>query len=155
MNLLDELLNAKTEFLQEEWDKFMIQAWKTKPNWTMAYMRYKFIEENKIDKLNFSELKRTPKFLRHYRCRITRYIAAYLPTLSTCLWNGNKTDEELLQICSKSRLLNIPVDNTQVIRESTELIRAKGRYEKAILERDGFDTNKEKTNRSNWGAAKI
>jgi hypothetical protein len=154
MTLLDELLEAKTEFLQEEWDKYLIYTWKNKPYWSIVYTKFKFLEANKVREDDFYKLKRVPKFTRHHRCRVTRYIAAYLPTLSTHLWNGNKTDEELLKICSKCNLLNLPVDTAKISKESEQLSRTKDLFKKAMLERKGYDDMKEKTNRSNWGAAK-
>lgn len=154
MNILDELLEAKGEFLQDLWDQHIIDCWKTKSHWNMGRVIRVFMLENKIKEKDFYQLKRIPRFDRHYKCTITRYISAYLPLLNTHLWNNNKTEDELIKICSRMNIMNYPSDQNKVQKESHDLSRSKNQYRRAIAERDSYDIFKEKANRSNWGAVK-
>lgn len=154
MNILDELQEAKNEFIQEEWDKTLINLWKTRPNDVMGYVIAKFIEDYKITPNDFFKLNRIPKSTRQQRTRITRFIAAYLPVLSTHLWNNNKTQDELLKICINIRTMWNPSDSFKAAAEFQEKRKQENEYRKAQMENHEYLNYKERINRSNWGAAK-
>lgn len=154
MNLLDEILDARKEFIQEEWDKTLIRLWKTRSNYTMAYAMAKFISEYNLNPEEFFKLHRIPRAQFQQRVRITRFVAAYLPVLSTHLWNNNKTDEELLKICIKLQTMFLPSDNTKSVAEKYELRQSQKKFEASEIERRQFFKKKDKKKRTNWEAAK-
>lgn len=154
MNFLDELLGAKTEFLQDEWDKWLLDNWKARPSMRMKQACRWFCDNHKLTFEELNKLKRTPRHISHSSCSLSRYIAAYLPTLNTHLWNGNKTPEELLVICQHQNLLMKPADAHKVKDEARA--RTKNYQQKALdtLRKIGHLDNNAAHGRRNWRAAK-
>lgn len=154
MNLLDEIQEARQEFLQDAWDRCLVETWKESPNTRMGTLCYQFGAKYKLKDGEIFSLKRVPKLKRQINNYITRFIAAYLPTLSTCLWNGNKTFDELVLICSKSTMLLRPADANKVAAESNNRATTRKKYNKHetehMMSKLLFDAYK----RSNWDVAK-
>lgn len=154
MNLLDEIQEARQEFLQEAWDKAIVEAWKERPNINMGKLCYSFSLKYKLKEDEIFSIKRTPRFRSQFRNSITRYVAAYLPTLNTCLWNGNKTFDELVLICSKSVMSERPADTDKVIEESNDRAKTRRKYNQHETEHIFSDLLFDAQKRSNWGVAK-
>lgn len=154
MSFLDEIQDAKKEFLQEEWDKLIIDSWKNNPNSILLFMINDFMRKYNLGAQEFFKLKRVPRYTYQQRVRITRFIAAYLPLLSTHLWNGNKNTEELLKICTKLSTMWDPSDAQKGRKEYNELKAAEKKYEKGMMEKKAVKEYHQNSNRSNWGAAK-
>jgi hypothetical protein len=154
VNLLDEIQEARQEFLQDAWDRCLVETWKEKPSIKMGVLCYQFGTKYKLKDGEIFSLKRVPKFKHQINNAITRFIAAYLPTLSTCLWNGNKTFDELVLICSKSPMLINPADAKKVAAESNERFVTRRKYNKHETENMLSDLLFDSQKRSNWGVAK-
>jgi hypothetical protein len=154
MSLLDDLLDAKTEFLQDEWDKWILNNWKNRPNMKMGQASGWFCDNHKLALEDFNKLKRTPNHIAHINCSVSRYIAAYLPTLNTHLWNGNKTPEELLSICQHQKLLSKPADGHKIKEEAKARISNYRDKALATLEKMGRLQSNDAHGRRNWRAAK-
>ena len=154
MNLLDEIQEARQEFLQEAWDRCLVETWKEKPSIKMGVLCYQFGLKYKLKDGEIFSLKRVPKYKHQINNAITRFIAAYLPTLSTCLWNGNKTFDELVLLCSKSTMLLRPADANKVAKESNERFVTRRKYNKHETENMLSDLLFDSQKRSNWGVAK-
>ena len=79
MGLLDELMQeAKNDVLQEEWDRVLLSAFRDATYPVTGFVVGKFMKDNKISLDKFHTLKRVPYYVRHYKTRIPRFIAAYL-----------------------------------------------------------------------------
>ena len=154
MNLLEEIQEARQEFLQDAWDRCLVETWKENPNMRMGALCYQFGLKYKLKDGEMFSLKRVPKFKRQINNYITRFIAAYLPTLSTCLWNGNKTFDELVLICSKSTMLLRPADGDKVVAESNDRATTRRKYNKHETENMMSELLFDAHKRSNWGVAK-
>lgn len=154
MNLLDEIQEARQEFLQEAWDRTLVKEWKERPNMRMGMLCYQFESKYKLKEKEIFSLKRVPKFKFQARNAVTRFIAAYLPTLNTCLWNGNKTFDELVLICSKSNMLLRHADKDKVSEESNERAITRRKYNQHETENLFSNILFDAQKRSNWGVAK-
>jgi len=154
VNLLDEIQDARQEFLQDAWDRCLVETWKESPNTRMGTLCYQFAAKYKLKDGEIFSLKRVPKFKRQINAAITRFIAAYLPTLSACLWNGNKTFDDLVLICSKSPMLIYPADAKKVVAESNDRITTRRKYFKHEIEHIMSDLLFDAQKRSNWDVAK-
>lgn len=105
MGLLDEIMQeAKDDVLQEEWDKTLLSAFKGTTYITTGFVVGKFMKDNKISIDKFHTLKRVPHYSRHYKTRIPRFIAAYLPDLNSKLYDSNMSDDELVAWMNKVNL---------------------------------------------------
>jgi hypothetical protein len=151
MSDLDFLKELESEYLQEKWDRFLIECWKTKPNIYVANLVKIFCAKEKVSLIKVLPLKRVPKHKKQEFNTVTRYIAAYMPLLNTHLWNNNKTEDELVSICSKITLLDWPCDS---IAKDKEIRKASRDYKKNVTEYLGAKDFYRKSNRSNWEAAK-
>lgn len=97
MNLLQELLvEARDEMLQEAWDRCLLTAFRSTKYPLTAPLVDTFRETHKLSKEAFHELKRVPRYSRHFQTRIPRFIAAYLPALNDRLYDSKMTDDELI-----------------------------------------------------------
>lgn len=153
MNIIEEIKAANQIYLQEQWDKWLIDGWKNYKDQFMQASCDIFCYKNKISKDNFMLLKRTPKLPYHFRCRINRYFAAYLHDVSEALWNG-WSDSSVLQM-----MKNLDTD----LKQSDEKKYRKERNEhkrsckSAMAEQVAHDLVKlqrETNSRSNWKACK-
>lgn len=105
MNMFLEILQeAKEEVLQEAWDRCLLAAFKSTKYPSTALLVDNFQKEQKISKEDFYKLKRIPHYTRHYRTRIPRFIAAYLPALNDRLYDSKMTDDELIVWMRKANL---------------------------------------------------
>lgn len=153
MNLLEELLGAKDEFLQDEWDRGLIHLWRTYPSLKMYRVATHFMAKYRLNADQMFSLKRTPKPWEQ-KITVSRFIAAYLPRLNAHLWNNNKTEEELFSICKKEIKLHRPADDRQYIEEHTELARSKKDYRLSQIEYAESGRLWENQKLSNWGVVK-
>lgn len=97
MNMFLEILQeAKEEVLQEAWDRYLLAAFRSTKYPSTGLVVDNFQEEQKISKEDFYKLKRIPHYTRHYKTRIPRFIAAYLPALNDRLYDSKMTDDELI-----------------------------------------------------------
>lgn len=154
MNIFDEIEQACLEVLQEKWDRNLIFCWKKYPYQKMDAIVKHFMAEFKVDTKTLDKLKRIPFTRIQDTTRISRFIPAYLPVLNTHLWNGNKTDDELVAICSHLHLLKYPCDATKDVKDKRELKQSKTVYEHALTEKFKRSENRAKYGRRNWEAAK-
>lgn len=152
MNFLDEFKEARRDFLQESWDKYLVDGWRNYPNSSMAKTMGSFKVKYKITDEEALSLKRMPKTKFQFTTSVSRFIAAYLPQLNTHLWNNNKSFDELVKICGLHDSLKYPMDSYD--REVKQLKYDKIKYRKSLIERalDSEVYNNQK--RSNWGVAK-
>lgn len=154
MNILDEVQDAKKEFLQEEWDKLLLDLWRNHPNMVMGRAITSFMKQYHLGSKEFFALRRVPRSVYQQRTRITRYIAAYLPLLNTHLWNNVKTTQELLKICLSLSTMWNPADIAKVDKESKEKSDSRKQYRKGLMEKYAAKDHYSKSSRSNWDAAK-
>ena len=154
MNLLDEIQEARQEFLQEAWDRTLVKEWKERPSMRMGMLCYQFGLKYKLKENEIFSLKRVPKYKHQSRNSVTRFIAAYFPTLNTCLWNGNKTFDELVLICSKSVMPLRPADTDKVVEESNDRAKTRRKYNQHETENLFSDMLFDAQKRSNWDVAK-
>jgi hypothetical protein len=120
----------------------------------MGVLCYQFGLKYKLKDAEIFSLKRVPKYKHQSRNSVTRYVAAYFPTLNTCLWNGNKTFDELVLICSKSVMPSCPADTAKVVEESNDRAKTRRRYSQHETEHIFSDMLFDAQKRSNWGVAK-
>ena len=152
MNFLDEFKEARRDFLQESWDKYLVEGWRNYPNANMAKTMGSFKVKYKITDEEALTLKRMPKTKFQFTTSVSRFIAAYLPKLNTHLWNDNKSFDELVEICGLHDSLKYPVDSYD--KEVRQLRYDQIKYRKSMVERalDSVVYNDQK--RSNWSVAK-
>ena len=154
MGLREELQQAAQDYLQDQWDEFLLVRWRKYGYQHMNNSVRVFMGIHKLTSEQFNALQRIPVYDRHRNCSLSRYIAAYLPCLSTMLWDGNKTDEAMLAAMKGMRVLAVPVDKHKSSRERREIsssIKA-ARAENTVhfLVKDQRAMN----SRSNWGVCK-
>lgn len=126
INLADEFLQAKIDYLQDEWDKYIVLQWKTKGRVSMQTCVHAFCRKhNIVPEFLFENIKRIPRGTYQYRCAISRFVAAYLPKLSDMLFSSqNINDEVLLAQMKKMVVLKNPIDASKTAREQRAFKRA-------------------------------
>ena len=154
MNLLEEIQEARDEFLQEAWDRHLIESWMKYGNANIGKSIGSFKKKYNLNNAQVLSLKRTPKTKIQFTTSATRYIAAYLPVLSTHLWNGEKDLDRLAKICALYDSLKYPADAKKVQADKSELRRTGLKYQTSMLQKK-FDTAfYDQQNRSNWEVSK-
>ena len=154
MNLLEEIQDARNEFLQEAWDRHLIESWMKFGDANIGKSIGSFKKKYNLNDDQVFSLKRTPKTKIQFTTSATRFIAAYLPVLNTHLWNGEKDIDRLAKICAKYDSLKYPADDRKVQSDTKELRRSKIKYEKSMMERKIDHVVYEEQKRSNWGVSK-
>ena len=122
MSLLTELFyEARSEVLQEDWDKCLLSAWRSSKFLRTESVVGKFRDAYQLTKEEFSKLRRVPYFSNQFKTRIPRFVAAYLPDLNEKLFGSNLCDEDLLVFMRNLETLHRPFDH----RNSTEDFRVR------------------------------
>ena len=67
--------------LQSRWDAYLINLFLTKPQYKMSWVTSNFKEKNKVPHDEFLELKRIPRYSRHFRPDLYGFFAQYLPNI--------------------------------------------------------------------------
>lgn len=118
MSILTELLNeAKDELLQEEWDRTLLQAFRSTKYPSVSLVVDTFRAKHKLTREQFHKIKRTPKYARHFETRIPRFIAAYLPALNDRLYDTNLNDDALIAWMNK---VNLEIESTPADRPKAD-----------------------------------
>ena len=153
MGIKEDLEFARHDYLQEEWDKFLLDSWRNAPNTTMSKIVYSFSSKNLLKDDEIFTFNRTPKYKIHFRCRIHRYMAAFLPKISELLFSG-LPDEKILPVLAKSNRLITPSD-TYKKRVEIKLIKDSNKdNQKTIFNLKAFNGQHLSSLRSNWKACK-
>ena len=153
MNIADEIRAANQELLQDQWDKWLIEGWKNYKDQLMHNACSIFCFRNKISEEDFRLLKRTPKHQYHFRCRVSRYFAAYLHSVSEALWNG-WADETVLKLMKKTDIEMVPFDASKYKKERAEQQKANKSAMAEQVSHDLVKRQRESNSRSNWKACK-
>lgn len=146
MSFLTELLNeVKDELLQEEWDRELLRAFRHGQYPITGIVVDRFRAKHKLTREQFKELKRVPRYARHFDTRIPRFIAAYLPSLNDKLYASNLSDDDLIKWMNKVNLdvESRPADNQKAAADlsvrSKTIIRATISHMEAALARENND----------------
>lgn len=146
--------DAYTDYLQNEWDNWLIDGWQKYNSINMQKSKNYFCYKYNINDDRFVKLKRIPKFTRHYRCCLTRYIAAYLPKINTMLWNGTASKETILKVMKKIDTSPIPSDASKVSKENYERTIAKKEAMAESVSHQLVKEQRESNGRNNWKVCK-
>ena len=157
---LDDLLGlmheAHDDMLQEIWDRYLINTFKSLSKMTMARCAAEFIDRGHITVERFHELKRVPKYYRQARCLVTRFVAAYLPALNEKLWDTNWSVDQLIAWLAKNNINTN--DGLSDARKSKSEYRQRKTVNKHLarntLEVQGYFENRDLYKKSNWNQVK-
>ena len=98
MDIIEQLKAAHKEYLQDVWDAHLVGWWYNFPKKSIRTCVGVFMNNNNIKSFEeVQELLRTPKVQHQWHSCVTRFVAAYLPKLSTALWGDKLDREELLK----------------------------------------------------------
>jgi len=154
MTIKEDLEAAHWDYLQDEWDKNLLEVWRKWPNMNMSKLVFSFNKKHDLADFDINKLKRAPQqMVMHWRCGVTRYVAAFMPTISTMLFDG-LPDEKIFPVLQKTSLLKMPCDLKQMSRESSKFRAA---TKAASVENKSWRLVKEQrasNSRSNWTACK-
>lgn len=149
IDIAEEMKAAHKQYLQDEWDRWLITGWKN-GNVIMWNCVKGFIAKYNITFDQLNELERTPKYKRHSVCMLTRYIAAYLPTLNTMLWNGTASDELMLHAMKGMKALTNPFDAGKCSRERSKRDYARRAATAETISNSLVADQRRLTSPSNW-----
>jgi hypothetical protein len=154
MTIKEDLEAAHWDYLQDEWDKNLLEVWRKRPNAQMTMVVANFTQKHDLAFYDINKLKRAPlQMACHWRCRITRYVAAFMPRISTMLFDG-LSDDKVFPVLQKTHLLNKPSDSKLRSRETSNL---KAAIKAASVVNQSWRLVKEQrasNSRSNWTACK-
>lgn len=149
MDILEEMRKANTEYLQDAWDKWMINGWRN-GNAITRFSVEAFTKHYKMSYTDFYNLRRVPLNTMQQKTRLSRFIAAFLPKLNTLLWSDNLTDEQILRAMKRYDTQKNPSDARKVNQEGRE--RRKAMKEAAAENKSHLlvKEQREYTSKSNW-----
>ena len=103
---------------QMTWDNILIKGWFVDANFfNMVKM---FETQCGAEKKHL--VRRMPIFNRHFASGCRRFVAAYLPELSTKLWDGMERKDILFYLLSSNMdILKRPIDERKNRRELSEI----------------------------------
>ena len=149
MDIIEELRKANTEYLQDAWDKWLVNGWR-ESNAITRFAVEGFVKHYKMTYEDFYKLRRVPAYGKQQNTRLSRFVAAYLPRLNTLLWSDNLTDEQILKGMKKFDTQLKPADERKVKKEAAERTKA---IKEAFAEKVSHDLvrdQREYTAKSNW-----
>lgn len=152
--LLDELKSIKFEVLQDEWDRLLIKNWKNETSLYMSRMVYSFLKDNNINYDDLKNMRRVPKYKRHQKCAVSRFISAYLPELNNVLFNKNNKDDAILKFMKNLKTLDIPIDFKKSKKEKQEMLKSEKESKAAFQSGCLVRNQREFSSRANWGHVK-
>lgn len=156
MSIIEDFKAAQLEYLQDKWDEFIVNQWFDFPNVYMSTASYIFTGRENIDYETLNSLKRTPRIGLHSKCRVTRYIAAYLPKLNEVLWSGNYKKEQVVKKLKGSNLdtkMN-PVDQNETTGELSFFRLEKKKYSANRQTASMMLSLRDERKKSNWRTVK-
>ena len=143
---------ALTYLMQKQWDLYLIKAWRERPFLLMAVCAGEF--EQKHKDATTANMRRFPIYEKnHFTLTVSRFVAAFLPKTNNALWDG-KTDEEVIVVMGKERLLEQCADQRKAKHESyVRNITRKNLSATDASIRSSKDHN-DKCARRNWSSVK-
>lgn len=153
MDIAEELKQAHIEYLQDEWDKWLVRGWRIN-NVMTGYSMKAFMKKFNVDYDTLYSLKRTPRTRTQQHTRLSRYVAAYLPLLNTMLWGDVLTDEQIVAAIKNIDTMMNPSDNHKCRKESQERNKAKKEMYAEIVSHGLVRDQRKLTAKSNWGHCK-
>lgn len=153
MNIQDLVKEANQNYLQSEWDKFLIDGW-FQPNRVMRYLVKDFMKTHKISYKEFDLLKRVPLYQTQQKCTVTRFVAAYFPVISNMLWNNVETKETIVKALKKQKMLSQSIDSAKVQQEQLEMKKARKEAMSEGVSHRLVKEQRESNSRSNWSVCK-
>jgi len=148
MDIVEELRKAHTEYLQEAWDRWLVTGWKMHGVYT-KYSAINFMKQYNLTLEDFCKLKRTPKYPMQKRTMLTRFVAAYLPVLSSMLWNDDP-EEKIMSVMKGIDTLKEAADIRKIRAESKERTAAKKAMMAEQKSHHLVKQQREYTSKSNW-----
>jgi len=142
------LLEEKAAKLQDDYDRFFVNAWFSRP-WGKVWQQLHFFMEQNNNQL---PLHRVPSHDGHRSVTITRFFAAYLPKTSGVLFSSGDKDKAI-KTMKTERLLTLECDRKKAQSDRNELKHASKHMHKALTERIGGCQFAEASN-SNWRKCK-
>ena len=153
MDLVEEIKAAHMAYLQDEWDKWLLEGWR-RANVRMKTALRCFMAKYNIDLDTLLSLKRTPTAAWQTTTLVTRFIAAHLPVLNEMLWNGNIDQERLLIFMKTLNTQDELADTRKVQRESTERRKARKEANAENAAHYLVKMQRDYTAHSNWKTCK-
>ena len=149
MDILEEMRKANTEYLQDAWDKWLINGWRNS-NAITRFSVEAFTKHYKMSYTDFYNLRRVPLNNLQQKTRLSRFIAAFLPKLNTLLWSDRLTDEQILKAMKKY--------DTQIVASDYQKVHKEGRERRKAMKEAGAENKshllvkeqRESTAKSNW-----
>ena len=153
MNIQDLIKEANNDYLQDKWDRFLVDGW-YQHNRVMRFLTKDFMKDNGISCQEFDSLQRTPQYIIQQKCTVTRFFAAYLPVISNMLWNNNQDKETIVKALKKQKLLKQMIDSSKVQKEQQEMKKARKDAMSEGVSHKLVKEQRESNSRSNWGVCK-
>lgn len=153
MDIIEELRKANTEYLQDAWDKWLVNGWRTS-NAITRYAVEAFVKKHGMKYEDFYNLRRVPLHGFQQKTRLSRFIAAYIPRLNTLLWADGLTDDQIISAMKKFDTQNNPADQEKVKRETAERSKAISEAYAETVSHRLVREQRESTAKSNWGHCK-
>ena len=117
-----------------------------------------FVSGNNITFDELNKLKRVPKSFHHQRVTISRFICAFLPTISKVLWEHSINElDKLAAAVSKlnSDARERPVDEEKYKNEMREVVNSKYENKRTFQKKQAMGNLYAKHKPSNqWGVVK-
>ena len=154
MSIFDDIKQAYLDYIQNEWDKWLLRDWKNPKAYVMAWSVENFVKKHRISYDDFYELKRVPKNSFQQKCLVTRFVAGFLPSLSNLLWDEIGTEAQLLKFMKKLDTLKTSADSAKYQRERREQTRAAKEANAENKAHKLVRDQREYTAKSNWGHCK-
>lgn len=154
LDLLEEVAaEVKKEDVQDAWDKYLLAHHLS--NISTKMMCQQFIAMHKMTWQEFDELLRVPKYGKQAKTRPSRFLAAYLPLISTMLWDGVKHERILAYL--KQHAVDTQMDmedNRKVMKETNERSQTEGKFKQAVLQDAQYKKHLKVMRKSNWSMTK-
>jgi len=154
LDLLEDVAaEVKKENIQDAWDKYLLAHHLS--NISTKMMCQQFIAMHKMTWEQFDELLRVPKYNRQTKTKPSRFLAAYLPLISTMLWDGVKHERILayLKQHTVDTQMN-PEDTRKSTKESYERGRTEIKFKQNILQDVQYGKHLQTMRKSNWSMTK-
>lgn len=156
MDIIAEIKAAHSAYLQDAWDEHLVTWWYEQPKANLRKCVRVFLTTNNMDLEDFYPLLRVPRYHHQWHTCVTRFVAAYLPKLSTALWGDKLDREELLK-----RLKATKMDTAKRALDYDKYRREHKEEADAVRDANAFSTLKKiradarlATSKSNWKVCK-
>ena len=122
-DILEQIKAAGRDYDQRLWDAHLLHWWSAYGSGGIRKCVASFMAEYDVSIERFNSLKRIPRQQRHWRCCVTRFVAAYLPKISNVLFNGSLTPEQIIAAANKLKIdtADSPADQKKAARERSEI----------------------------------